>query len=118
MVSKALKPCRDINCVNLTRDSYCDVHTKAPQEITREYNTKIRDEKTNRFYKSVEWQRVRSVAFMRDNGLCQRCKSKGMIERARVVHHIEEVKADWSKRLDLDNLESVCHKCHNKHHKS
>ncbi|TWK49239.1 hypothetical protein CHCC20347_1522 [Bacillus paralicheniformis] len=33
-----------------------------------------------------------------------------------MVHHIVEVKQDWSKRLDLSNLESLCNACHNKVH--
>ncbi|MGP9043354.1 HNH endonuclease [Cytobacillus kochii] len=28
-----------------------------------------------------------------------------------------EVKEDWNRRLDIDNLESVCHVCHNREHK-
>ncbi|PAE58568.1 HNH endonuclease, partial [Bacillus licheniformis] len=35
---------------------------------------------------------------------------------ADMVHHIVEVKQDWSKRLDLSNLESLCNACHNKVH--
>ncbi|WP_250540588.1 HNH endonuclease, partial [Bacillus subtilis] len=27
-----------------------------------------------------------------------------------------EVKEDWAKRLDLDNLVSLCNACHNKVH--
>ncbi|WP_349773696.1 HNH endonuclease [Sutcliffiella horikoshii] len=54
----------------------------------------------------------------RDNHLCQRCIKQSKLQAAQLVHHIVEVKVDWSKRLELTNLESICHSCHNKHHKS
>ncbi|WP_377897049.1 HNH endonuclease [Gottfriedia sp. OAE603] len=31
-----------------------------------------------------------------------------------VVHHIVEIKADWSKRLEKKNLKAMCHGCHNR----
>lgn len=33
-----------------------------------------------------------------------------------MVHHIVELLDDWDKALDMDNLESLCNPCHNKHH--
>ncbi len=33
------------------------------------------------------------------------------------VHHIEELKEDWSRRFDKDNLISLCESCHQKIHK-
>ncbi|WP_399533503.1 HNH endonuclease [Gemella sp.] len=33
---------------------------------------------------------------------------------ANLVHHKVEVRTDWSKRLEMSNLESVCRNCHNK----
>lgn len=33
-----------------------------------------------------------------------------------MVHHIIPLLDDWSKGLDMDNLESLCHACHNKEH--
>lgn len=34
----------------------------------------------------------------------------------RTVHHIVHIKDNWEKRLDLDNLETICLECHNKEH--
>lgn len=114
---KPLRPCREITCNNLTRDTWCESHKKSQQEITRNYNQYKRDDKLNGFYRSAQWQRVRELALVRDNYLCQRCLKDKKIQKAQVVHHIVEVKVDWSKRLDLSNLESLCHTCHNRHHK-
>lgn len=114
MAKKPLRPCREIGCSNLTRKSYCKIHKK---NAHKNYNL-LRDKETESFYKSSAWQRLRRLAYERDNGLCQRCLKAGILKRADVVHHIVEIKVDWSKRLELSNLESLCHTCHNTIHKS
>lgn len=118
MAQKSLKPCREFNCNHLTRQTYCEMHQKNAQKNHQKYDQYKRDDKTNAFYKSVEWQRLRSLAYQRDNGLCQRCLGQGIIKQANVVHHIVEIRVDWSLRLALDNLESLCHGCHNAEHKA
>ncbi|WP_311136080.1 HNH endonuclease [Mammaliicoccus sciuri] len=46
------------------------------------------------------------------------CLQHGVItNRSLIVHHKIELKQDWSKRLAMDNLETVCRECHNKVHK-
>lgn len=76
-----------------------------------------RDSKYNKFYKSAEWERLRQVAIARDNGLCQRCLEYNTITPAHTVHHIIPVKDNWDKRLDIDNLISLCPSCHQIIHK-
>ncbi|WP_460578426.1 HNH endonuclease [Gracilibacillus alcaliphilus] len=83
------------------------------QESSRIYNQYKRNQKANSFYHSTEWTRVRKLALIRDNYLCQRCLKQKKLTKAQVVHHKVELLVDWSKRLDLDNLESLCHRCHN-----
>ena len=117
-IRKSLKPCAEIGCGNLTRKTYCKTHEKIERKHTQIYNKYKRDPKTESFYKSREWRKLRALAYERDNGLCQRCKARGQLVRADVVHHIIEIKEDWSKRLDMDNLESLCHSCHNQIHNS
>lgn len=117
MAHKALRPCSEIGCNNLTRKTYCKTHEKNAQKITRNYNQYKRDPKINSFYKSTKWQKVRAVALARDKGLCLRCLKQGRVRQAQVVHHLVEVKDDWKQRYNLDNLESLCHECHNRLHK-
>ena len=121
-MKKPNRPCRAFNCGNLTREGYCDTHKVSAKDSAarnrRQYNTVIRDRKTEGFYKGMDWRRLRAMAIARDNHLCQWCLKKGELQRAQVVHHIVEVKVDWDKRLDLDNIESLCYACHNRHHKS
>lgn len=118
MPNRPLKPCNKIGCTNLTRERYCRVHIdqeyRDMKERYRYYDEHIRDQKSREFYHSKEWQRIRQVALTRDHYLCQHCLRENRITPADVVDHIVPVRVDWSKRLSLDNLQSLCHACHNK----
>lgn len=65
------------------------------------------------FYNSAAWQTLRKQALKRDCFTCQICKS-----RATEVHHLielnEENFKDKNISLNLNNLQSLCHFCHNK----
>ena len=41
------------------------------------------------------------------------CLEIDITKPADVVDHVIELTDDWSKRLDPDNLQSLCHVCHN-----
>lgn len=118
MASKPQRPCKEIGCRNLTRKSYCNLHENIARNIQQDYNKYQRDPKIDAFYHSSDWRRARKLALERDNYLCQRHLKQGVLVPAKIVHHIVEVKDDWSKRLDIDNLESVCYACHNREHKT
>src|SRR5690625_565487 len=121
-MQKSLRPSNQIGCNNLTKIKYCEQHKKQnvneKKESNNSYDKYIRSKGTNTFYQSSAWKRLRSMAIARDDYLCQSCLQNRTIQRAQVVHHIIEIKDDWSKRLELSNLESLCHSCHNKIHKS
>lgn len=70
----------------------------------------------NPFYKTKAWRTCRVEALRRDHYLCQMCMDKGLYTPADVVHHIEHLADRPDKALDIDNLQSVCHTCHNKLH--
>ncbi|QKE75929.1 HNH endonuclease [Arthrobacter citreus] len=118
MPLKPLRPCNKHGCPNLTRNSYCDEHQyiKEQQDMLRakRYDQYKRDQRSKSFYDSTLWKKVRDSVMRRDLGLCQQCKREDKVILADVVHHIVEVKVDWSKRLDKNNLEALCHSCHNK----
>jgi 5-methylcytosine-specific restriction protein A len=98
---------------------YCPAHAeKARQrqaETAARYD-KTRDQRVTEFYHSPEWEATRKVVLARDHGLCQDCLEDGRVALAEMVHHEVEVKADWSKRLSLEALVSLCQGCHNKRH--
>ncbi|BBE26727.1 HNH endonuclease [Latilactobacillus curvatus] len=69
-----------------------------------------------RFYHTKAWQSARKLALVRDHYLCQECLREGIITYARIVHHIIPLRDNWSKRCDLDNLETICPEHHNQDH--
>ena len=72
------------------------------------------------FYKSQVWKRTRAAYLKSVNGLCERCKAKGLIVPADIVHHKIYISPDNindpSVTLDWHNLECVCRDCHAAEH--
>lgn len=88
--------------------------------MTKEFLRKllgwIRSDKLVRFYQSREWRELRSRRMKLDNYECQVCKARGRYHKAEMVHHIVHVKDNPLLALKLDNLLSLCNKCHNREH--
>ena len=67
----------------------------------------------NKFYSSSAWQKQRKYKMISENYKCNRCG--GVAED---VHHkitlTEHNVKDSNVSLNLDNLECLCRKCHNK----
>ena len=119
-----LKPCG--RCGNLipygaTHCSTCLPIVKEEREArtresrlrsNREYN-KTRDPKYTRFYNSIEWRTLSAKRLQDDGYRCTWCK-----RIATEVDHIQEIQTPegWVRRLDYDNLRSMCHTCHDKRH--
>lgn len=80
------------------------------------YDKHKRNKESKQFYQSAAWSKVRLMALERDNYLCQECFQNKRLTKADVVHHIIEVRDDFTKALELDNLVSICHKHHNRIH--
>lgn len=85
-------------------------------EEDKYYDKFKRDRDSKSFYNSSDWQCVREHALIRDHYLCVRCFKEKKLVPADMVHHIIPLRDDRDKGLDLDNLESLCHPCHNKEH--
>lgn len=117
---RPLRPCAAPGCVKLTRERYCKAHAVRAQaekaEHDRRYDETRRDKKLARFYASTAWKRAREAARIRDHNLCQDCLQRGRVVFADTVHHIEPVRDAWHKRLQLDNLVSLCMTCHETRH--
>ncbi|MBM7605996.1 5-methylcytosine-specific restriction endonuclease McrA [Metabacillus crassostreae] len=91
----------------------------------KEYKTKLQKRK---FYKSKQWSGVnglREQAIRRDNYECQECKRLGKVytdkhdpdkHKRLDVDHIKEIYTYPELALELDNLETLCIRCHNKKH--
>ena len=68
-------------------------------------------EKAKKFYASTEWRRVRYGVLTRDNATCQCCGATRGDGVALNVDHIVPLRVDWSKRLDVNNLQTLCSPC-------
>ena len=60
----------------------------------------------NKFYQTTQWRKLRNM-FIKENPLCVECE-----DIARVVDHITPI-SDGGDALSWQNLQSMCHKCHN-----
>lgn len=81
--------------------------------------------KTDPFYLSGRWRRLRKAVLEKHRGECQYCKAKGRYTKATHVHH--EFHRDKFPQYELDeyvevdgrlikNLVPVCFECHAKIH--
>lgn len=107
----------------MTQSEYQHERERNRRLNAKRYNTNTRyNDKYMEFYHSKEWRNKRKQVLLRDKYLCQSCLRKGYVNPVKkgqrfYVHHIVELKDDWDRRLDLDNLETVCAKCHIESHR-
>src|SRR5699024_11029210 len=115
---KPMKQCNHPACRNLIPFDveYCAQHTHMRREKHHRYDTvRNREDKQYRdIYYSTKWRKLRKQIVLRDNYMCQYCLNKGLYKQADVVYHIIEVKDDITKAYDPENMQSLCHACHNK----
>ena len=120
--------CKKIGCKKLVEKGinygYCDEHKDFGEQKIEEAKKyryaqydKTRDKKLVNFYHGTKWKQLRDYVLARDNYLCQDCLDSNRLIAAEEVHHIIEVKDDWSKRYDKDNLVRLCKSCHRKRHR-
>lgn len=111
--------CKHRGCYELVDSGkgYCNKHINEKVKQTNEAKQRYNEQRPKRheFYHTKAWKqlRKRKVAM---TPYCERCKEQGIYRSVEIVHHRIEIEEDWSKRLDIDNLESVCRSCHNKIH--
>lgn len=73
-------------------------------------------DKYKSFYNSKEWKALSRWKFQDADGLCERCRTKGIVRQGVDVHHIEPISENWERRLDPDNVMLLCKECHNEMH--
>ena len=69
--------------------------------------------KTNPFYSTNAWSKL-SRQFKINNPLCVMCESRGIVRVVKYVDHKIPILIDYELRLDVNNLQSLCAKCHAK----
>lgn len=129
---QAMKPrhlCNYPSCNELIPydQSYCSKHEyKKPIDRTNKqqrhqlnkaiYHKRITSKhegKYQRFYRSTAWKKL-SHHWLMMHPLCVNCEAHRIYRKGDLVDHIIELRDDWSKRLDQDNLQTLCYACHNR----
>lgn len=96
---------------------------RCPQKPTKKYKKYSEstdfEKKYKSFLSSFEWQMKREEIKNRDFYLCPICLIKGRYDNKRKydrqklqVHHIDSVREAWNKRLENNNLITLCEKHH------
>ena len=101
---------------------YCDrcqakAH-KQKQDGNRQYDKHIRRSEANKkyddFYHSKEWSNTKKLVWTRCNGLdLYDYYISKRITYGEICHHIEPLKENWDRRLDIHNLIYLSKENHN-----
>lgn len=85
---------------------------EARARAQQKYNKK-RNPKYLQFYRSKAWRMLSAKRLQDDGFRCRQCHSI-----ATEVDHIIPIQTPegWDKRLDYDNTQSLCTRCHNEKH--
>lgn len=98
---------------------YCNrVHKSDYDCGMRPVKIQKKDSAADRFRNTSAWQQKREEIKQRDNYLCQICirnlyGTKKILNNINIsVHHAEKIEKNYEKRLDNDNLLTVCEMHH------
>lgn len=73
------------------------------------------------FYNSMAWHRLRNV-YISEHPICYECLQHKHVVPAEHIHHLKKFSCgtteeeQWTLFLDINNLRSLCEKCHTKYH--
>ncbi len=100
---------------NLNSMAYINLGPKKPR---KDFRKKERQE----IYNTKRWRDLRAVKLML-NPLCEECEKMDKVTVATECHHVDSfMKYEGNLRIekayDLDNIESLCRKCHQAEHKN
>lgn len=116
------KLCPKCNKVIDQGERYCSEHQASYKEYQKnrqkDYRNRRTDKKELNFYCSKEWEQLKDHLKIKYKGMCL---YSYLVENKIVpvgdYHHIEPLKENWDKRLDVYNIISLSHQVHRKIHK-
>ena len=114
-----LKVCACPTCRNLVEypNVFCKEHEDSDKQRYKQYKATRTDKKEQALYKSAIWYSVKESVISSCFGIdIYKFYTENLIETVELVHHIIEVKEDWNKRLDTDNLIALTEESHSKIH--
>lgn len=86
------------------------------EEILEWIKELIRNDNLHAFYVSSIWRRTQTRILKKNHYECSRCKARGMVVRARTVHHKKYLRDYPELALEDENLEPICDRCHYEEH--
>lgn len=93
---------------------YCSKHQiQRNKEEYKQRRYLATDSKYRAFYKTRAWRKL-SRKILGNNPICVSCYEKGVIRPAQIADHRIELKDDWYRRLDENNIQAMCYACHNR----
>jgi 5-methylcytosine-specific restriction protein A len=112
------KICAQAGCKTITTKRNCitcqtkfDIKSKGfAKKRARKSSSEMMDS-SRHFYGSVEWKALRTRKIKKDP-LCQICLPKGFLREGKDIDHIIEIKDNYSLRLSITNLQTLCRSCH------
>jgi len=113
MPSAPLKQCRKPGCKNVSKNSYCDEHSRQRKAVAktkqRDYD-KIRGTRTERGYDN-RW--LKESLYFRKDKVCIHCDKKGVAKMSQCTDHIIPVSGPKDPLFwNTDNWQPLCHECH------
>lgn len=111
------KQCNHAGCKILIpyNETYCSKHKRKPRQsdADRYENRKAKGGKYFEFYHGKKWTKA-SQLYRINNPCCEDCLLDGVIKKADVVDHVQEIRDHWELRYDETNFRALCHYHHNK----
>ena len=111
MAIRPKKQCNHPGCPDLTLHGQCDKHSK---QASKRWDSR-RGTAQDRGYDGT-WQKVREMKASRDP-LCEECLKHRIEKPLDIVHHIHPIETHPDLRLVMENLMSLCKRCHDEIHK-
>lgn len=104
------------------KQKYCNQcsikYKQERKEYHKYYDKYIRDQESADFYNSPEWEKTREHVLGKYKGLdLYAFFIDKKIVYADTVHHIEELRENWNRRLDITNLIPLSSGNHTRIHK-
>jgi hypothetical protein len=109
------KICNYRGCHNIIKytERYCEQHKQYANDRFKTYDILRRDKKAAIFYNSIEWITTREVVQNKFNHIdVYAYYIDKVIIPSTLVHHIHELKDNWDKRLDIENLIPLSDRSH------
>lgn len=93
----------------------CDCKKEGYKEYNSFKRYKGQEKVYSDFYNDKFWTRLSDKVRKKYNYLCVSCLMEEDIDivECDLAHHIIEVKEDFDRRYEEDNLIALCHRCHN-----